>query len=239
MQRRRSLSRGTRRFLRMEAISGTRALLLATCVVVTIAFGVQAHKPVAIDESFPSPAQALRIEELDVSQVAYVELAAEAPEFWMTFDIVEPIDLFVSLGVPVLDRLADYRPRLAVIREPSGEEIATFDTAATRTPERFYEPFTGTESWILMEETVSISEPGTYYIVASAPPESADKLWVAVGRRESFGLSDVLSLPAIVRRVRAFHEVPQRGATMLEWAALLGFAVLAAIVVVAAIQSAE
>jgi len=214
-----------------------RALVLAGTCVTALAISADAHKPLAIGLTFPSQTEALRVEDLDVSQVAYVELTAAQPEFWMTFDAAGPFDLYLQLGIPVLDRLEEYRPRVSVISQSTGEEIASFDSALAGQPRFFHEPFTGTDSWILLEESVPIAAAGTYFIVATAPPGEADKLWVAVGQREAFGLSDVLSLSSVIRAVRAFHEVGPRGPTSLEWATLLGFVVLGFILVLAAIES--
>jgi len=208
----------------------------AVLLAVAVGGAASGHRLVAIGQTFPSQTEALRIEALDVSQVAYVELTAEEPELWIGFDVDEPTDLFLSLGLPVLDRLVDDRPQLRVVRETTDgtTEVAAYDTGSVDAPRFFHEPFTGTDSWILLEETVPLSEPGTYFLVASAPPAEADKVWVSVGRREAFGVADVLSFPSVVRRVRAFHEVGPRGPAPIEWATLLGFAILAAVVVAAA-----
>jgi len=226
---------------RSRSLGRRSALVLLTAGVSIVAIGltVSAHRLVAIDEAFPSPLEALRIETLDISQVAYVELTPEAPELWLVFEVAEPMDLHLSLGIPELERLTDFRPRLSVVREPTGEEFATFDTSDIVAPEAFYEPFTGTSSWILVDETLPILEPGTYYVRASASPSAADKLWVAVGRSEVFGWDDIFSFPSVVRDVRAFHEAEPRLSTPLQWAELAGFVVLGIIVVVAAIHSAQ
>jgi hypothetical protein len=214
-------------------------VILAVAAAAAIALPVAAHRLAAIGESFPSRADALRIEDPDVSQVAYVKLTAAEPNLWMTFDTVGPFELYVQLGLPALSRLAGHRPSLSVISDSSGEAIATFDTALTVTPRFFHEPFTDTDSWILLEETVAIPAAGTYYIHVSSSPDKAGKVWVAVGQREVFGLSDVFSLPSVIREVRAFHEAGPRGPTSLEWARLLGFVLLGFVLVIAAIDSMQ
>ena len=216
-----------------------RRMALATsiaAVCLAVAGAASGHRLVAIGETFPSQTEALRIEALDVSQVAYVELTAEEPELWIGFDVNGPTDLFLSLGLPRLDRLVDDRPQIRVVRATSDgtTEVAAYDTGSVDAPRLFHEPFTGTDSWILLEETVVLREPGTYFLVAAEAEAEAGKLWVSVGRREAFSVADVLSFPSVVRRVRAFHEVGRRGPAPIEWATLLGFAVLAAVVVVAA-----
>lgn len=220
--------------------ASVRRVFLGVLLAALVGVSASAHRLAAIDEVFPSAAQALRIENLDVSQVVYVELTSEEPELWVTFTVAEPTDLYMQLGLPALDRLVDYRPRITVVR-PEGEEfseVAAFDTVSIRTPRFFHEPFTGTDSWILLEETVEITTPGTYYIVTSTVPEDAGKLWVAVGRTEAFTLEDALTLPSVIRSVRVFHEVGARGPTPLEWATLLGIMILGLVLVLAATEGA-
>jgi uncharacterized surface protein with fasciclin (FAS1) repeats len=74
-------------------------------------------------------------------------------------------------------------------------------------PQVFHEPFTGTDSWILRSKTLPLTEAGKYYIVAFAPQKEYGKLWLAVGRRESFGVGDLLKFGSWKARIRQFHEV--------------------------------
>ena len=74
-------------------------------------------------------------------------------------------------------------------------------------PEIFDERFTGTQDWILVEETVTLPESGTYYVVAWDPGHRTGKLAVAVGAVEEFGLGDILRFPGWRRDARAFHEL--------------------------------
>jgi hypothetical protein len=78
-------------------------------------------------------------------------------------------------------------------------------------PTEFHEPFTGTNSWILLEENLVLPTAGKYYVVAFDPAGSPGKLWVAVGESEAFGLSDIISLPATIKEVRKFHEISTGG----------------------------
>ena len=197
-----------------------RVLAMSLLVILYTAAAVHAHKPVSIGGAFSTFDQALEMTDIDVSQVAYVELTQTDRALWLVFAAAAKTRLDVSLGVPVIERLADYRPSLAVLgpglpaidlpfEMPSGVGGIIFDTAGEE-PRFFHEPFTGTDSWILLEGAVELPEEGTHYIVAWPPSEVVDKLWVAIGVREQFGLSDVLSLPAIIDDVREFHEVAPR-----------------------------
>lgn len=196
-----------------------------------------AHKPVSIGGVFPTYDQALWMTDIDVSQVAYSKLTKANPQLWLAFEATAGTLLDVSLGLPVLDRLTDYRPNLAVLGPglpaidlpldtPPGVGGVVFESATAGEPRYFHEPFTGTDSWILLEEAVDLPETGTYYVVAWPSGEMIDKLWVAIGVREQFGLSDFLSFPTIIRDVRAFHEVEvkPRGLGTIGKIAFLGLA---------------
>ncbi len=197
-------------------------LVLAFVVVAGIAVSGYCHRPLAIRGIHPGPEQALLVPDLAVSQVAYHELTAADPTFWMTVELTGPATLDLSLGVPAIKRLTAFRPSLAVIGSglpavslPFSAHLG-FDTGVggvilTTTdvadPEQFYEPFTGTDSWILGKWSVDLPAAGRYYVVAYHPSGDAGKLWVALGEREAFAASDILALPATIQAVRRFHEV--------------------------------
>jgi len=214
-----------------------RSIAVGTLAVLCLTFAVVAHKPASIGEVYPTFDRALWMEDIDVSQVAYTELTETDRALWLAFDADAGTRLDLSLGVPVIDRLAGYRPSLAVLgpglppielplEAPPDVGGVAFDTAG-KEPRFFHEPFTGTDSWILLEEAVDLPESGMYYVVAWPPGETVGKLWVAIGLREQFGLGDVLSLPTVVRDVRAFHEV-NRGPSAIATAGKLLFLALTA-----------
>lgn len=194
-----------------------RRPVVTVLLLCAVASSAAAHKPVSIGGVFPSHEEALAVTEIDVSQVIYSPLDEEHRALWVTFEASEETTFAVSLGIPALERLADYRPLLAVVGPglpeptldvalPANSGGVVFD-AATGEPRFFHEPFTGTDSWILLEETVTLPETGTYYVVAWPPGDQVDKLWIAIGTREQFGFSDFLAFPSMIRDVRAFHEV--------------------------------
>lgn len=199
----------------MRRVLGTAVLFL---LVGTLS--AYAHKPLSIGETYSTYDAALWMDEIDVSQVVYAGLDDTHRVIWLTFDIAAPTTLDLSLGVPAIDRLVEYRPSLAVVgpglppvelpfEVPSDGGIV-FETSSAEEASFFHEPFTGTDSWILLETSVALPRPGVYYIVAWAPTEPADKLWVAIGRREQFGFRDLLSFGSIIQEVRAFHEITHR-----------------------------
>ena len=212
-----------------------RVIWMVALLTVCIAPAVWGHRLIAVHDAFPTRAQALRVEDVSISQVAYVELTEGAPDAWLRIDVDEPTDVFVSLGVPKIDRLIGYRPSIRVLGPEGGAEQLLFTGRAEQEPRLFHEPFTGTGSWIHVEEWISLPSAGAYYLVSSAEPSDADKVWISVGRREVFGIADVLSLPDVIRDVRAFHEVaPPSRISLLDWAALLALLVVGGIVLYAA-----
>ncbi len=217
-----------------------RSLAVAALAVLCFALAAAAHKPVSIGEIYPTFDRALWMEDIDVSQVAYSELTEVDHALWLAFDADAGTRLDLSLGVPVIDRLTGYRPSLAVVgpglptielpfEAPPDAGAVVFETAGAE-PRFFHEPFTGTDSWILLEEAIDLPETGTYYVLAWPPDETVGKLWVAIGLREQFGLRDVLSLPKVVRDVRAFHEANRRPSVVATAGMLLFLAAAGALI---------
>lgn len=196
-------------------------LLVGTLAVLVAADVTMAHLPTISDGSATDAEHAVRVSDVHVSRVWYHRVRENAPQIWLTFDIRAEQPLTVQLGVPYLGRLRDYRPALAVLgpglpepevdlpfEVPDGLGALVLRTDDLVTPTVFDEPFTSTKSWILIDRNVKLLEAGTHYVVAYEPVGQKGKLWVALGKEEVFGLSEVLQLPDMVSEVRRFHEVP-------------------------------
>ena len=184
--------------------------------------GTLAHQPTMSDGTAISPDSAIELDDIHLSRVFYHEITADAPSLWLSFEIVEPQALYVSLGLPLLDRLENFRPAFAVLgpglpaidlplEVPEGLGGVLFETADVSKPEVFYEPFSRTSSWILREEYVDLPEAGTCFIVAFVPSGETGKLWLAPGDREEFSLGDILGLVGVLGEVQAFHETSGGG----------------------------
>lgn len=186
-----------------------------------------AHKPYFSDGGHGTAADAWEIEDIDTSIVLYDEVTCEAPVLWMRFEAEADAELYVQLGVPELDWLADYRPSIAVLAPglpeaalpfeiPEGLGAVVIDTAAVSAPDSFYEPFSQTSSWVLAEETLTLAEAGAGYVVAWDPEALTGKLWVAVGTEEVFTSEDWQNVGEWMDGVHAFHETegsPEGAAT--------------------------
>ena len=190
---------------------------LAAFLYLTIQAPARAHLPITIGGADTSPENAFQIEDTGLSQVAYHKRTAAQPELWITFQAEANTPLFLQMGVPKVNRLSTYRPAMALVGPglpqadtpfelPDGYGALLFPTESEPANE-FFEPFTGTTSWQFAEHDLILYEPGVYYVVGYSPANEDGKFWLAIGKREEFSLADILSLPAIVFKVRLFHEV--------------------------------
>ncbi len=192
-----------------------RWVILMTTVLFSIP--LYAHRPVADPGTAVTASTAIAISEPDVSQVVYHKVTARSPYLWLTLTADAGYQLYVSIGVPVIERLRTYRPALVLLgpglpavqlpfETPAAIGGVVFATDSVK-PSFFHEPVTGTDSWILLERTIELPRAGRYYIVAYSPVNEAGKLWVAVGTKERFGIRDIFALPEWRRQIRQFHEV--------------------------------
>lgn len=190
------------------------AVTLFSCVQ------VYGHRPIEAKQTPDRTERALRVRHPDHSQVYYAALEAEQPQAWFRFEGREQQELSLSVGVPVILRLKGYRPAAALIgpglggapadelqfEVPAGLGVRVFHSQGE--PRFFHEPFTGTDSWIHIEQTVRLAQSGIYYLVAFTPrdPRPGDRLWMSVGTKERFKLWDLFSFRRWRRNIRRFHE---------------------------------
>jgi len=189
--------------------------LLALGLILT----AHAHKP-AFSGEYDSPDVAWQVQDPEISIVLYQDITCELPQVWLTLDGEAGFPLYIQLGVPVIERLKDYRPSIALVAPglpapdtdlpfdlPDGTGIMLFDTDNVDEPGDFFEPFTQTDSWILVEETITLPETGQAWLVAWDPGQQTGKLWVATGTVEDFSdveTSEFIEWSALVKE---FHEV--------------------------------
>jgi hypothetical protein len=204
-----------------------KSVFLAGCLLVLAVLGprVFAHNLITAETAPSSWGSAIRIDDPSVSRVYYSRLDPRRPQTWFRFDGKAGDRVDLSVGVPKLKRLQGFSPFSALV----GPGLPGFDLgfeappglgaeviSSNGGPREFHEGVTGTDSWIVMEQTVTLPGTGTYYFVAF-PSDTADadgsggrswdKLWMAIGTKERFGLKDIFALGSIKRFVREFHEV--------------------------------
>lgn len=179
-----------------------------------------AHQPwVATEGQYAAPDSAFPMVDPELSIVVYDQLTCDFPQLWLRFSAVEGEPLWAQLGMPLLDRQAAWRPSMAVLAPglpaptgelpfevPEGLGVQVLDSAAVSAPEQFYEPFTGTTSWVLRGEWLA-PESGEGWIVAWDPAGLTGKLWLAPGTREEFSDEDFARIADLIDDIRAFHEL--------------------------------
>jgi len=204
--------------MRYSALSGFGIGVLVFLVGNMLVQPVWAHRPIFTDHAATGPETAIPISNPAISQVVYREITAQRPQVWLTFQAPKGFELFIQIGVPVIDRLKDFRPSMAVVGPglpsdavpfplPEGLGAKVFSTKEVEKPRFFHEHFTSTDSWILRSETIRLPSAGRYYLVAFSPESQTGKLWLALGKTESFSLADLLQFPTWRKRIQQFHEV--------------------------------
>ncbi len=198
-----------------------KVFAIALLIGVTVALSsirLDAHRAMAIGGTYDDPSLAVQLTSPDVSQVVYGDMPVAHSSLWVAVDVPANTDLYVQLGVPVIERLRMYRPQLVILGPdlpplslpltvPAGLGGMLVITSSIGDAPVFHEPFTNTDSWILGDATVHLPSAGKYYIVAWSSSIMDGKAWIAVGTREVFGWSDIASLPQVIRDVRSFHEL--------------------------------
>ena len=177
-----------------------------------------AHNPISTKTIPDSYGTAIKIENPEISRVYYSEINISNPQTWFVFEGKKGVEVFLNIGVPVIERLRFFQPEGALIGPgfeymdigfdiPPGNGVFILNTM--QEPRFFHEEFTGTDSWIYLEQTVVLPESGTYYFVAF--PKTAmplvPKLWMAIGTKERFGIKELFTFGAIKKSVRNFHEI--------------------------------
>lgn len=181
----------------------------------------QAHRPVFSEKAATDPNTAVLITQPNISQVIYREITEDTKQVWLAFDANKGFTLFLQIGVPVLERLREFRPSILVMGPGLPENILEaylpkdmgakyFPTDSIKKPRFFHEHFTGTDSWILRSETLVLPRSGRYYVVAYVPSGEKGKLWLSVGKKEAFGLAEWAKFGEWKKRIRKFHEINEK-----------------------------
>lgn len=188
------------------------ALLLA--IVAT----ASAHKP-SFDGGHISAESAYQVADPDISIVVYHDIQCDTDQLWFELEAEAGFELYVQLGVPEIARLEAYRPSVALLAPglpaadealpfdvPHGLGVEVFHSDQVDVPGEFYEPFTQTASWVMVEERVTLPDDGVAYLVAWDPAGWTGKLWLATGEVEDF--SDVEGTDFLYwgEAVNDFHE---------------------------------
>jgi hypothetical protein len=177
-----------------------------------------AHKP-TFGGDYSSADDAYTVVDPDVSIVVYQDIQCDQDQLWFEMQGEQDFSLYIQLGVPVVERLEGYRPSVALLAPglpaadealpfdiPEGVGVQVFHSEEVDVPGDFYEPFTQTSSWVVVEERVTLPESGTAWLVAWDPAGWSGKLWLATGEVEDFSDVDSTEFLYWGEAVNDFHE---------------------------------
>lgn len=211
-------------------------VLAALAMILIFSVGASAHRPIFTNPRTGDPDYAVRVADPTTSHVIYAELTESDPIQWFVFENEKPQEVPLLIGVPSGVSPDDFRPSVVLfgpgseppeelpLLPPQGADVGTIAIRPSGEAEPFYEPITGTNSQILVDTEVQLSEVGTYYGAIYEADGQEGKLWVGIGSSEGFSWRDALRLPGWIRDVRQFHEVS--GWPLWAWISTLSLLVI-------------
>ena len=89
--------------------------VLTVSIFALVAVPLTAHRLIRTEEPPNHYSKAIEIEHPQVSQVYYSELDPQSPQTWFAFDAKAGERIDLGLGVPVIERLRDFKPLIAIL----------------------------------------------------------------------------------------------------------------------------
>jgi len=127
--------------------------------------------------------------------------------------------------IPEIERYQNFRPDLALIGpglennyagcdknyinsllKLEAEENIIIVSDDQADPEIFFEPFTQTSYWRRQKFSTAAPAAGTYLLAVFSAEEDQGKYTLAIGRKEIWGLKDLIRMPKIWWDTRIFVE---------------------------------
>ena len=167
---------------------------------------IEAHIPFIANENHVNKDSALEISDISVSKVIYQRLTPTNSNSWIKFNSSEDTVLHMQIGIPKIPYLEDYRPNVEIFENTISDKTLIMSAEYKNPPKEFHEPFTNTYSWILYDEKIALKKNQIYYILSYEKVEKSGKLWIGIGYKEEFSVSDWITLPASINDIQKFHK---------------------------------
>ena len=177
----------------------------------------EAHRPSFPDGFNNSPYSAFELDDIDISQAVY-QVLDENEQVWLKFQPGSSSSktAIIQLGIPVLEETEFFRPMVAVISQdlkridlpfglPDGFGAIAYKAKDEKPIRTFHEPYTETDSWILLEEEFDIIGTNIHYVVIFSETNQSGKFWFATGTKEVFDFSSS-QLNKNILKVKTFHK---------------------------------
>ena len=88
---------------------------------------------------------------------------------------------------------------------PDGFGGIVYEVDTEKPIRKFHEPYTNTNSWILIEEEFNIVENEIHYVVIFSKANQSGKFWFATGTKEVFDFASP-QLYRNILKVKTFHK---------------------------------
>lgn len=190
----------------------TRVLVCAlfTALVLGTAAPAEAHTPIFLEN----------VQQIDDPERSWAIYGRLTPQEYGQVDIQaskgEP--LYLQLLVPQQERLQGFQPSVAIVgpglpdtapealpgKLPEGEGVLLLPR--TDEPRSFFEPFTQTRYRTYGELDTVFPATGTYRLIIWDPEGGSGPYTVALGKKEVFGLGDLLKFPVTWARVKLWSR---------------------------------
>lgn len=198
--------------------------LVILLLTLSLKSNVLAHVP--LDTSGPaSKEEPIFIEDHQISWAAYNQLNRPEDVDYYSFNANQGEEIYFSMVIPVIDRYQNFKPDVALIGsgiendyagyarnyiksrlKPEPEENLIIVRDNKDNPDIFFEPFTRTAYWERQEFSITTPETGTYYLAVFSGDHDLGKYTLAIGRKEVWGINDLIRLPKIWWDTRIFAE---------------------------------
>lgn len=191
-------------------------LVILVFATATLASVASAHTPIFLQSTTTGVKEHAPISDPEHSWAVYGRLPAGAAADAIPIQAKKGQRLYLQLLVPDKPDLASFKPQVVLlgprlrgevppsspVRPPSGEGALVVPNPPK--PSRIYEGFT--QMHLLEYGTVDSTFPdsGRYLLVAYDPAQEGGPYTVAIGKRESFGLLDVLNFPLVWARAHVW-----------------------------------
>lgn len=165
------------------------------------------------------------VEDHQISWAAYNQLEQAGDVDYYSFKAEQSEEIYFSMVIPLIERYQNFKPDLALIGPALENDYAGYDPDYINSllklesdeniiivrddndnSDTFFEPFTRTSYWKRQEFSTAAPAAGTYYLAVFSGNENPGKYTLAIGRKEIWGLKDIIKLPKIIWNTRIFVE---------------------------------
>jgi hypothetical protein len=214
-----------RRGIKMRIIINSfSAVLIILILILIIKSTALAHIP--LDTSISATkAEPIFVKDHQISWAAYNQLDNAGDVDYYSFQAEQGEEIYFSMVIPEIEKYQNFRPDMALIGpglendyagynrnyinsflklDPEEKIIVVRDDQAD--PEIFFEPFTRTSYWRRQQFSTAVTAAGTYYLAVFSAEKAEGKYTLAIGRKEVWGLRDLIRMPKIWWDTRIFVE---------------------------------